>query len=134
MGHVVTMALQEKVFTKTQHRSHIRCFCECQLFSCLVLCNRSAALTRDRVLHFLPRKKKFYSLNFHVIDIKHLFKAIDCYIIVKSVKEWVCVRACVSACARARVFVWQHHSRIYHTSPETKHFYVYIKRKCLSFL
>ena len=34
----------------------------------------SAALTRGRVLHFLPRKKKFYSLNFHVIDIKHLFK------------------------------------------------------------
>ena len=30
----------------------------------------SAALTRDRVLHVLPRKKKFYSLNFHVIDIK----------------------------------------------------------------
>ena len=34
----------------------------------------SAALTRDRVLHFLSRKKKFYSLNFHVIDIKHLFQ------------------------------------------------------------
>ena len=34
----------------------------------------SAALTRDRVLHFLPQKKKFYSLNFYVIDIKHLFQ------------------------------------------------------------
>ena len=34
----------------------------------------SAALTRDRVLHFLPRKKKIYSLNFHVIDIKHVFQ------------------------------------------------------------
>ena len=34
----------------------------------------SAALTRDRVLNFLPQKKKFYSLNFHVIDIKHLFQ------------------------------------------------------------
>ena len=45
----------------------------------------SAALTRDRVLHFLPRKKKFYSLNFHVIDIKQLFYAIECYIILKSV-------------------------------------------------
>ena len=33
----------------------------------------SAALTRDRVLHFLPRKQKFYSLHFYVIDIKHLF-------------------------------------------------------------
>ena len=47
----------------------------------------SAALTRGRVLHFLPRKKNFYSLKFHVIDIKHLlyFNAIDCYIILKSV-------------------------------------------------
>ena len=26
-----------------------------------------------------------YSLNFHVIDIKHLFHAIDCYIILESV-------------------------------------------------
>ena len=33
----------------------------------------SAALIRDRVLHFLARKKKIYSLNFHLIDIKHLF-------------------------------------------------------------
>ena len=28
----------------------------------------------------------------------------------------------------------QSHSRIHHTSPETMHLYVYIKRKCLSFL
>ena len=34
----------------------------------------SAALTRDQVLHFLPRKKKNYSLDFHVIDIKHLLQ------------------------------------------------------------
>ena len=34
----------------------------------------SAALTRDRVFYFLPWKKKFYSLNFHVIDIKHRFR------------------------------------------------------------
>ena len=34
----------------------------------------AAALTRDRVFNFLPRKKKCYSLNFHVIDIKHLFQ------------------------------------------------------------
>ena len=33
----------------------------------------SAALARDRILNFLPRKKNFYSLNFYVIDIKHLF-------------------------------------------------------------
>ena len=34
----------------------------------------SATLTRDRVLHFLPQKKKFYSFNFYVIDIQHLFQ------------------------------------------------------------
>ena len=34
----------------------------------------SAALTRDRVLHYLPRQVKFYSLSFHVMDIKHLFQ------------------------------------------------------------
>ena len=33
----------------------------------------SIALIRDRVLHFLPRKKKIYWLNFHVIDIKYHF-------------------------------------------------------------
>ena len=34
----------------------------------------SAALTRDRVLHYLPRQVKFYSFSFHVIDIKRLFQ------------------------------------------------------------
>ena len=34
----------------------------------------SAALTRDRVLHYLPRQVKFYSLSFHVIDIKRFFQ------------------------------------------------------------
>ena len=34
----------------------------------------SAALTRDRVLHFLPRQVKFYFLSFHVIDIKWLLQ------------------------------------------------------------
>ena len=33
-----------------------------------------AALTRDRVLHYLPRQVKFYSLSFRVIDIKRLFQ------------------------------------------------------------
>ena len=33
----------------------------------------SAALTRDRVLLYLPRQVKFYALSFHVIDIKRLF-------------------------------------------------------------
>ena len=33
----------------------------------------AAALTRDRDLHYLPRQVKFYSLSFHVIDIKRLF-------------------------------------------------------------
>ena len=41
----------------------------------------SAALIRDRVLHFLQRKKKIYLLSFHVID----FNAIACYIMLKSV-------------------------------------------------
>ena len=34
----------------------------------------SAALTRDGVLHYLPRQVKFWSLSFHVIDIKRLFQ------------------------------------------------------------
>ena len=34
----------------------------------------SAALTRDRVLHYLPRQVKFYSLSFHVVHIKRLFQ------------------------------------------------------------
>ena len=34
----------------------------------------SAALTRDRVLHYLPRQVKFYSLSFHVIDNKRLLQ------------------------------------------------------------
>ena len=34
----------------------------------------SAALARDRVLHYLPRQVKFYSLSSHVIDIKRLFQ------------------------------------------------------------
>ena len=34
----------------------------------------SAALTRDRFLHYLPRQVKFYSLSFDVTDIKRLFQ------------------------------------------------------------
>ena len=34
----------------------------------------SAALTRGRVLHYLPRRVKFYVLSIHVIDIKQLFQ------------------------------------------------------------
>ena len=34
----------------------------------------SAALTRDRILHYLPRQVKFYPVSFHVIDIKRLFQ------------------------------------------------------------
>ena len=29
---------------------------------------------RDRILHYLPRQVKFYSLSFHVIHIKRLFQ------------------------------------------------------------
>ena len=45
----------------------------------------SAALTRDRVLHYLPRQVKCYSLSFHVTDIQRIFNAINCYIILKGV-------------------------------------------------
>ena len=34
----------------------------------------SAALTRDRVLQYLARQVKVYSISFHVIDIKRLFQ------------------------------------------------------------
>ena len=44
----------------------------------------SAALTRDQILHYLPRQVKFYSLSSQVIDINFLY-AINCYIILKSV-------------------------------------------------
>ena len=45
----------------------------------------SAALTRDRVLHYLARQVKFYSLSFHVIDIKRLFQCNNFYIILTGV-------------------------------------------------
>ena len=41
-------------------------------FQCSVMA--SAALTRDRVLHYLSRQVKFNSRGFHVIDIKRLFQ------------------------------------------------------------
>ena len=34
----------EKLFTRTPHRSHIKCICECQLFSRSVLCDRISCL------------------------------------------------------------------------------------------
>ena len=34
----------------------------------------SATLSRDGVVHYLPRQVKFYSLSFYVIDIKRLFQ------------------------------------------------------------
>ena len=45
----------------------------------------SVALTKDRVLHYLQRQVKFYSLNFHVIALRAFFIAINCYIILKGV-------------------------------------------------
>ena len=72
------MALLRKEFTRAQHRfgtGHIldvsvnaNSFC----VQCSVMA--SAALTRDRVSHYLLREVKFYSLSFHVIDIKRLFQ------------------------------------------------------------
>ena len=66
------MALLRKEFTGAQHRSHTRRVCECQIFLRSVLSD--AALSRDRVLHYLLRQVKFYSLSFHVMDIKCLFQ------------------------------------------------------------
>ena len=34
----------------------------------------SAALTRDKLSHYLTRQVKFYTLSFHVIEIKRLFQ------------------------------------------------------------
>ena len=34
----------------------------------------SAALTGDRVFHYLPRQVKFHSLSFQVIEIERLFQ------------------------------------------------------------
>ena len=62
------MVLLSKEFTRAQHRSHTRRVCECQLFFAF------SVLTRDRVLHYLPRQVKFYSRSFHVIDIERLFQ------------------------------------------------------------
>ena len=63
------MALLKKEFTREQQTRRV---CECQLFLRSMMA--SAALTRDRVLHYLPRQVKFYSLSFHVIDIKRLLQ------------------------------------------------------------
>ena len=141
------------------------------LFSALWSRQLTRALTRDRVLHFIQRKKKFYSLHFHVIYIKHFFQCKDCYIILKSIFlrntwdgqqyqylkhgdnnpvankkitlgqvvtnfTWQVVTNCVCGCmcAFVCVCVLQRHSRIHHTSPETIHLYVYIRKKCSSFL
>ena len=45
----------------------------------------SAALTKDRLLHYLPGQVKFYRLSFQVIYIKRLFQRNNCYIILKGV-------------------------------------------------
>ena len=45
----------------------------------------SAALTRDRVLHDLPRQVNFYSLSFHIINIKHLFQRNKLLYVLKGV-------------------------------------------------
>ena len=55
-----------------QKFSPCRRVCKCQLF--LRSVSVMAALTRDRVLHYLPRQMKFHSLSFHVIGITRLFQ------------------------------------------------------------
>ena len=86
------MALLRKEFTRAQHHGHIldvsvNSNSFCVQGSVMV----SAALTRDRVFHYLSRQVKCYCLSFHVIDIKRHFNAINCYIILKGVllsKTW----------------------------------------------
>ena len=78
MGQVVEMALLRKEFTRAQYRSHdavpAAVFVNANSFCAQCSVVASAALTRDRVLHYLPRHVKFYSLSSHVIDIKRLFQ------------------------------------------------------------
>ena len=57
--------------TRAQHWSHTR-HANSLCVQCFVMA--SAALTRDRILHYLPRQVKFYSLSFHVIDINRPFQ------------------------------------------------------------
>ena len=68
------MAPLRKEFTRGQHRSYTRRVCKCQLFLRSVLCDGISCLDQKSSLHYLPRKVKFYSLSFHVIDIKRLFR------------------------------------------------------------
>ena len=64
----------EKRISRAQHRSHTSVSVNANSFwvQCSVIV--SAVLTRDGVLHYLSSQVKFYSLSFHVIDIKHLFQ------------------------------------------------------------
>ena len=72
MGQVVTMALKKNYSLERSigHILDVSVNANSFPVQCSVI--TSAALARDRVLHFLTRKKKCYSLNFRVIDIKHL--------------------------------------------------------------
>ena len=56
MGHILDLSVNANSF-------HVQCFVMA-----------SAALIRNRVLNYLPRQVKLYSLSFHVIDIKPLFQ------------------------------------------------------------
>ena len=83
MGHVVTMALFKQLFTRTQHWSHTRCVCECQLFFCSLLCASAVQCiscisciscldSREWGLYFLLRKMNFYSsydIDYFLCDI-----------------------------------------------------------------
>ena len=151
-----------------QHRSHIRCVCKCQLFSCSVIRDRVSCLDYRSSFIFSSPEKKIYLLNFHVIDIKHLFQCNrllyyfkECFLsntwagqqyqylkhggdnpVANKKWRWgrlsqisrgklslvVCVCVCVCVCYNT-IFVYTVYSRI-HSSPETMHLYVYIKRKC----
>ena len=66
----------EKEFTRAHYRSHIihKTYLWMPTLLAFSVQMASAALTRDRVLHYFPRQIKFYSLSFHIIDIERLFQ------------------------------------------------------------
>ena len=74
MGQVVTMAFKKNYLLERSigHILDVSVYAKFFPAQCSVIA--LAASTRDRVLHFLLRKQKFYSLNFHVINIEHLFQ------------------------------------------------------------
>ena len=85
-GQVVTTALFTKKNLPERSTGHIiGVAVNAKLFRVQCSIMASAALTKDRLLHYLPGQVKFYRLSFQVIYIKRLFQRNNCYIILKGV-------------------------------------------------